>query len=86
MCFANSVLGARTNRYGDFMDICCAVAGRAPRTGLHLDDQRRATMVVDTDAVDPELKRRDIFYPVLGTWLGATVDDRVAVIAGLPGA
>ncbi len=85
VCFANSVLGARTNRYGDFMDICCAVAGRAPRTGLHLDDQRRATMVVDTDAVDPELKRRDVFYPVLGTWLGATVDDRVAVIAGLPG-
>ncbi len=85
VCFANSVLGARTNRYGDFMDICCALAGRAPRTGLHLDDQRRATVVVDTDAVDPELKRRDVFYPVLGTWLGASVDDRVAVIAGLPG-
>ena len=37
--FANSVLGARTNRYGDFMDICCALAGRAPRTGLHLDGE-----------------------------------------------
>ncbi len=84
VCFANSVLGARTNRYGDFMDICCAIAGRAPRTGLHLDEQRRATVVVDTGAIDPELKRRDVFYPVLGTWLGATVDDRVAVVAGLP--
>ena len=84
VCFANSVLGARTNRYGDFMDICCAIAGRAPRTGLHLDEQRHATVVVDTGAIDPELKRRDVFYPVLGTWLGATVDDRVAVVAGLP--
>ena len=84
VAFANSVLGARTNRYGDFMDICCAIAGRAPRTGLHLGDQRRATVVVDTDAIDPELKRRDVFYPVLGTWLGATVDDRVAVFTGLP--
>ena len=84
VCFANSVLGARTNRYGDFMDICCAIVGRAPRTGLHLDEQRRATVVVDTGAIDPELKRRDVFYPVLGTWLGATVDDRVAVVAGLP--
>ena len=84
VAFANSVLGARTNRYGDFMDICCAIAGRAPRTGLHLDEQRRATVVVDTDAIAPELKGLDVFYPVLGTWLGATVDDRVAVVAGLP--
>ena len=84
VCFANSVLGARTNRYGDFMDICCAIAGRAPRTGLHLDAQRRATLVVHTDAIGAELKRRDVFYPVLGTWLGATVDDRVAAVTGLP--
>lgn len=84
VCFANSVLGARTNRYGDFMDICCAIVGRAPRTGLHLRDQRRATVVVDTGALAPELKRRDVFYPVLGTWLGAAVDDRVAVVTGLP--
>ncbi|WP_153578318.1 aconitase X, partial [Pseudomonas aeruginosa] len=27
--FANSVLGARTNKYADFMDICCALTGRA---------------------------------------------------------
>ena len=26
--FANSVLGARTDRYGDFIDICCAITGR----------------------------------------------------------
>ncbi len=84
VAFANSVLGARTNRYGDFMDICCAIAGRAPRTGLHLDHERFATTVVDTAAIDPELKRRDVFYPVLGTWLGATVDDCVAVVSGLP--
>ena len=84
VAFANSVLGARTNRYGDFMDICCAIAGRAPRTGLHLGERRRATVVVDTGAIDPELKRRDVFYPVLGTWLGATVDDRVAAVTGLP--
>jgi len=32
--FANSVIGARTNRYGDFIDLCCAVTGRAPAWGL----------------------------------------------------
>ena len=85
VAFANSVLGARTNRYGDFMDICCALTGRAPRTGLHLDERRRATVVVDTGRVAAALKRRDVFYPVLGTWLGREVDDRVAVVTGLPG-
>lgn len=82
--FANSVLGARTNRYGDFMDICCALVGRAPRTGLHLEENRRATVVVDTGAINPALRERDVFYPVLGTWLGATVGERVAVVTGLP--
>ena len=84
VAFANSVLGARTNRYGDFMDICCALTGRAPRTGLHLDERRRATVVVDTGGIAAALKRRDVFYPVLGTWLGGTVGDRVAVVTGLP--
>ncbi len=41
--FANSVLGARTNRYGDFIDICAAVTGRVPDHGLHTDEGRRAT-------------------------------------------
>ena len=82
--FANSVLGARTNRYGDFMDICCALVGRAPRTGLHLGERRRATVLVDTGSLNPALKERDVFYPVLGTWLGAAVGERVAVVTGLP--
>ncbi len=82
--FANTVLGARTNRYGDFMDICCALVGRAPRTGLHLGERRRATVVVDTGSLNPALKERDVFYPVLGTWLGAAVGERVAVVTGLP--
>ena len=43
--FANSVLGARTNRYGDFIDICAAITGRVPAAGLHLDEQRRGSVV-----------------------------------------
>ena len=43
--FANSVLGARTNRYGDFIDICAAITGRVPAAGLHLDEHRRGSVV-----------------------------------------
>ncbi|UCG89272.1 MAG: aconitase X catalytic domain-containing protein [Gemmatimonadota bacterium] len=84
VAFANSVLGARTNRCGDFFDICCALTGRAPLAGLHLDVNRRATVVVDTKAISPRLKHTAVFYPVLGTWLGATCGSEVAVIDGLP--
>jgi predicted aconitase len=82
--FANSVLGARTNRYGDFMDICCAITGRAPFVGLHRPENRFATLHVDTAAVPDGLKKEDVFYAVLGSWLGRIAGDRVAVFSGLP--
>ncbi len=47
--FCNSVLGARTNRYGDFLDICAAITGRVPDAGLHRDEERLATVVVRLD-------------------------------------
>ena len=37
IAFANSVIGARTERYPDLLDICCAITGRAPACGLHRD-------------------------------------------------
>lgn len=84
IAFVNSVLGARTERYGDFLDACCALTGRAPLHGLHLTKNRRATVVVDAREVPDELKSRDVFYPVLGTWLGLAVGQEIAVIDGLP--
>ncbi len=84
IAFANSVLGARTERYGDFLDACCALTGRAPLHGLHLDEKRKATVVVDAGGVPDALKARDVFYPVLGTWLGFEVGTEVSAIVGLP--
>lgn len=84
IAFVNSVLGARTERYGDFLDACCALTGRAPLHGLHLAENRRARVVVDVRDVPGDLKGRDVFYPVLGTWLGLEVGQEIAVIDGLP--
>jgi len=84
IAFVNSVLGARTERYGDFLDACCALTGRAPLHGLHLAQNRRATVVVDASAVPAALAADDVFYPVLGSWLGLEVGRDVAAITGLP--
>jgi predicted aconitase len=84
VAFCNSVLGARTERYGDFLDICAALTGRAPRIGLHLPENRHATILVDTDALNPSLLAEDSLYPVLGAWLGRAIGGAVAAIDGLP--
>jgi hypothetical protein len=81
--FCNSVLGARTNRYGDFLDIACAIAGLAPNYGLHRPENRIATLVVDVSGLSEELRETDMLYPVLGTFLGRFAQSSVAVIDGL---
>jgi predicted aconitase len=83
VAFCNSVLGARTNRYGDFLDIACAIVGRAPCYGLHLPEHRRATLLVDATALPAALRAEDVCWPVLGAWLGAVAGERVAVFDGL---
>lgn len=83
--FCNSVLGARTNRYGDFLDIACAISGRAPDYGLHRPENRIATLLIDVSGLSGELRRSDVFYPVLGALLGREAGTAVAVIEGLQG-
>lgn len=83
VAFCNSVLGARTNRYGDFLDICAAITGRAPRTGLHLPENRLARILIDATAVPQSFWRNDIAFPILGAWLGRTVGQQVAAIEGI---
>ena len=82
--FCNSVLGARTDRYGDFLDICAAVTGRVPLAGLHRDEARRARLVVGLDGVSDRLLASDALYPVLGHLLGRAAGSEVAAIVGIP--
>ncbi len=65
--FANSVLGARTVKYPDYLDICIALCGRAPLSGVHIDVNRRAAMVVRL----PQLYSVDDgFFALLGYHVG----------------
>ena len=84
VAFVNSVLGARSNRNGDFLDIACALSSRAPYCGLHVTENRAATVIIDVLDVPTKLVAEDAFYPVLGALLGNIVGAGVAVIDGLP--
>jgi predicted aconitase len=85
IAFCNSVLGARTNRYGDFIDIAAAITGRVPDAGLHRTDARRATLALRlADDIPHGLRDADVLAPVLGIVLGRRAGSSVAVIDGLP--
>jgi predicted aconitase len=47
VCFANSVLGARTNREGGPSALAASLTGRTPAYGYHLDENRRPSLAVD---------------------------------------
>ena len=56
VAFANSVLGARTAKHPDFLDLCIALTGRAPLAGPYLDAGRRARRILERRA--PRRRRR----------------------------
>lgn len=83
IAFANSVLGARTERYPDLLDICCAITGRAPAVGLHLPENRAGHLHFRLLDVPLAIQQTDTFYPVLGHLLGQIAQDRIPVVSGL---
>jgi predicted aconitase len=71
--YANSVLGARTNREGGPSALAAAITGRTAAYGLHLDENRRATLRVVVRC--PVRTPSD--FGALGHLVGKAARDRV---------
>lgn len=84
--FANSVLGARTPRFGDFADMAAAVTGRAPEFGLYLDRHRRASVRIDVSGIAKEARLTDEFFAVLGFLTGSEAGSEVPAVTGIESA
>lgn len=78
--FANTVLGARTAKHPDFLDLCIALTGRAPLAGVYLDSARRARRIIDVDL--PE-GIDDGFWPLIGYLAGKAAPDCIPLLRGL---
>ncbi|MBC7675004.1 MAG: aconitase X catalytic domain-containing protein, partial [Rhodoferax sp.] len=81
--FANTVLGARTAKHPDFLDLCIALTGRAPLAGVYLDGPRKARRIVDVelpDGID------DAFWPLIGYLAGHRAPDCIPLLRGLAAA
>ncbi|KAF5551147.1 DUF521 domain-containing protein [Fusarium phyllophilum] len=81
--YANSVLGARTMKYPDFLDISIALTGRAPRGGPHLGINRMASVCVRVIGIEDMTSLDDPFLPLLGYYVGTLSTSRIPVITGL---
>jgi predicted aconitase len=80
ICFANSVCGARTERYGDFIDLACAIAGFAPEYGLHKTENRRAKWLLN---IAPNGLDNAMVAIAAGHFIGRMGQDKIAAINGL---
>ncbi len=80
VAFANSVIGARTDKYPDYLDLCIALTGRAPLAGCHLPEQRRAQALI---AVEAPQAFDDALYPMLGYLAGELSPNAIPVLTGL---
>lgn len=78
--YANSVLGAYTAKYADYLDICIALIGRAPKAGCHLPGNRHANLVLRVPAPQGA---DDAYYPLLGYHLGLLCGARIPAVCGL---
>jgi predicted aconitase len=77
--YANSVLGAKTNREGGPSAIASALTGKTAEYGLHLDENRQAQFVSEVKAeIDSPM-----LFGALGYVVGKLAKGRIPLIKGI---
>jgi len=82
IAFVNSVIGARTIRCADFVDICAAITGIMPKFGLYLDEARWGDLVFNISELDTH-QFTSTDYAALGYYVGGVAGSRVPVLQGI---
>ena len=84
VAFANSVIGARTERYADLTDICAAITGHVPEMGLHLEKNRKAQILIKLKDIPDKMFNNNLIYPLIGFLFGEIAGDKVAALQNMP--
>ena len=78
--FANSVLGARTQKHPDYLDLFIAITGRTPNTGVYLVENRIPVCEI---CVSLPADFDDALWPMLGWLAGVKSPNGIPVLTGL---
>lgn len=81
--FANSVFGARTSRYGQFIASAASICGRVPYAGLHVTENRRGQVVISIENLPQHFKDMGLFYHILGYRVGQITGEKIPVLVGV---
>lgn len=72
LSFVNSYIGARTNREGGPGALAAAILGKTANYGLHLDEKRKPTVVIDAD-IDGSIFSYSLLGQAVGTAIGSGI-------------
>ncbi len=78
--YANSVIGARTQKHPDYLDLFIAMTGRTPNTGVYLEENRKP--VCEIQVVLPS-NFDDAIWPMIGWLAGHKSPNGIPVLNGL---
>jgi predicted aconitase len=81
--FANSVIGARSNRDGDHVALAAAIIGAIPEWGLHLQENRKGQVLIDVGGLDTK-NYDSTDFKALGWCLGKQIGSKIPVFTNLP--
>lgn len=79
VAYANSAIGARTNRTPAGLAICAAITGRIPKERMYLDENRIATVKINIEAEKLSL----LDYNTIGIMLGRFAGIRICAFDGI---
>ena len=81
--YANSVLGARSNKTVQYLDLCAALTGRIPEYGYYLDSLRMPTVMIECGSVPRDFWEEPIHWELLGLWIGYRCGSETPLIKGI---
>jgi len=80
--YANSILGAWTNREGAPSALASAIIGKTPNYGVHKPENREPSIMIDV-LFQP---RNEVEYGALGYYIGEVIRDKIPIVKGIRGA
>ena len=78
--YANSVIGARTQKHPDYLDLFIAMTGRTPHTGVYLEKNRQPVCEIQV-ALPSNFD--DAIWPMIGWLAGHKSPNGIPVLNGL---
>lgn len=81
--YANTVIGAQTQKHPDYLDLFIAMTGRAPASGVYSIAGRKAKILIEINVPAQWTADDEVLWPLVGWIAGKHAPDQIPLISGL---